>query len=34
MVLIGGIAIVTGLCIALPDLYTRIATMGTGGASP
>ena len=33
MGLIGGTAIVTSLGIALPELYTGIASMGIGGAS-
>ncbi|MDQ2685694.1 MAG: hypothetical protein M3Y25_07620 [Thermoproteota archaeon] len=33
MGLIGGTAIVTSLGIALPELYTGVASMGIGGAS-
>jgi hypothetical protein len=33
MGLIGGTALVTGIGIALPELYTGIASMGIGGAS-
>jgi hypothetical protein len=31
--LIGGTAVVTSIGIALPELYTGIASMGIGGAS-
>lgn len=33
MGLIGGTAVVTSIGIALPELYTGIASMGIGGAS-
>lgn len=33
MVLISGTAVVTSLGIALPELYTGIASMAIGGAS-